>query len=144
MFTPRVAYFNSIVLGSLRQSYDLLSEIYPMVPFSNIVSQHSSVPTFPMYVLTTLTLHFAWNARIMRGGENVKVSRGLRAGSSSKRCSYGVNTRCVGAGRHSPREISSTLPVRRADLHGFTRRETRMYLLRSNASRDLDRTLTGR
>ena len=33
-----------------------------MVHFSKVVTQYSSVPTFPMYVLTTRTLTFAFTS----------------------------------------------------------------------------------
>ena len=66
------------------------------------------------------------------------------AGSSYKRCSPEVITSCVAAGRRSPLDVSSTLPVRRANLRRFTRRSRRWYLPISNALRDLDRTWTGR
>ena len=83
------------------------------------------------------------NARIIRCGEHVKGSRGLRAGFSSHKCSSDVNTRCVEATRRSPRNTSSTLSVRRQDLRRFTRRSRRWYLLFSNALRDSSRVLTG-
>ena len=75
------------------------------------------------------------NAQIIRCGEHVKVSRGLRAGSSLQRCLPEVNPRCVAAGRRSPPDISLTLSVCRADLRRFTRRTKRMYLPRFNALR---------
>ena len=40
------------------------------------------------------------------------------------------------AGGHGPRDMWPTLPARRAERRGFTRRVTRMYLLSSDASRD--------
>ena len=83
------------------------------------------------------------NAQIIRCGEHVKVSRGLRAGSSLQRCLPEVNPRCLAAGRRSPPDIASTLSVRRADLRRFTRRSRRRYHSRSSALRDLDRTWTG-
>ena len=56
------------------------------------------------------------NARILRRREHVKVSAGLRAGTSSKRCSPEVNPRCVAARRRSAHDFSSTSSVRREDL----------------------------
>ena len=44
-------------------------------------------------------------AQILRGGENVKVSRGNMDGSSSKICSLEVKIRCALAGRHSSPDI---------------------------------------
>ena len=67
---------------------------------------------------------------------DVSFSRGLRAGSGSKGCSLGVMTRCVTAGGHSPRDICSTLPARRAGRRRFARSVGRMYLPRSSALRD--------
>ena len=94
----------------------------------------SSSHTLPAYLR---------NARIVRCGEHVQVSRGLRAGSSSKGCSPDVIPRCVVARRRSSRDISLTSSVRRADLRQFTRRSGRRYLLFSNALCDLDRVLMG-
>ena len=93
----------------------------------------SSSHTLPAYLR---------NARIVRRGEHVQVSRGLRAGSSYKGCLPEVIPRCVVAGKRSAPDFSSTSPVRRADLRRFTRRSGRQYHSRSNALRDLDRTLT--
>ena len=73
----------------------------------------------------------------------MQVSRQLRASFTFKRCSPDVNTRCVGATRRSPRDISSTLPVRRANLRRFTRRSRRWYLLCENANELSDRVWMG-
>ena len=94
----------------------------------------SSSHTLPAYLR---------NARIVRCGEHVQVSRGLRAGSNSKGCSPDVIPRCVVARRRSARDVSSTSSVCREDLRRFTRSVRRMYLLCSNASRVLHRTWTG-
>ena len=93
----------------------------------------SSSHTLPAYLR---------NARIVRRGEHVQVSRGLRAGSSSKRGLPEIITRCVVAERRSAPDFSSTLSDRREDLRQFTRRSRRWYHSRSNALRDLDRVLT--
>ena len=83
------------------------------------------------------------SARIVRCGENVKVSGGDKEGSSSQECLPEAIPRCVAACRRSPPDILLTLSVRRADLCRFTRRVTRMYLLCSFALRVSHRTLTG-
>ena len=74
---------------------------------------------------------------------DVSFSRGLRAGSGSKGCSLGVMTRCVTAGGHSPRDICSTLPARRAGRQRFAMSVGRRYMPRSSALRVRHRVLTG-
>ena len=83
------------------------------------------------------------NAGIVRGGEHGSFMCGHEASSSMKGCLLGMHLRCVVSVRHSTRDMCSTLPARCADLRGFTRRSTRMYLLCSNASRISHRVLTG-
>ena len=77
-----------------------------------------------------------------RGSVDVSFIGGNKVGSRSKRCLPEVNPRCLLAGRHSSRDIFSTLPARRADLRGFARSVTRMYRLCSNASCVSHRVLT--
>ena len=51
-------------------TFDLLIELYPMVPFSSVVRQKGSVPPLPMYVLTTPTVLSAthpYSARLPPG-----------------------------------------------------------------------------
>ena len=84
------------------------------------------------------------NAGIVRGGEHGSFTRGDEAISSMKGCSLCILLRCVAPTRRIAREVCSTLPARRVDLSKFTRRFTRMYLPRFNASRVLHRTWTGR
>ena len=54
------------------------------------------------------------NAGIEGRGESVKVSSGHKEACGSKRCSAEVKARCVEADEHAARDISSTLPGRRA------------------------------
>ena len=84
------------------------------------------------------------NPAAERGSVDVSFSGGHKVGSRLKRCSPGVNPRCVLVGGRSSRDILSTLPARRADLRGFTMSVTRMYRLCSNASCVTHRVLTGR
>ena len=79
-----------------------------------------------------------------RGWVDVSFSSSHRVGSRSMRCLLEVLPRCVVAGGHSPRDIRSSLSVRRAHLRKFTRSVRRMYLLWFNALRVLHRTWTGR
>ena len=74
------------------------------------------------------------NAGIVRGGEHGSFMCGHEASSSMKGCLLGMHLRCVVSVRHSTRDMCSTLPARCADLRGFTRRSTRMYLLCKNAN----------
>ena len=83
------------------------------------------------------------NAGIGRHGENVKASRGHKAGSSSKRGLQEVKARCVLAGGHSPRDIWPTFTGSTRQAPGFTRRVPRRYLLCENAIELSDRALTG-
>ena len=78
-----------------------------------------------------------------RGWVDVSFSSSHRVGSRSMRCLLEVIPRCVVAGGHSPRDIRSSLSVRRAHLRKFTRSVRRMYLLWFNASRVSYRVLTG-
>ena len=82
-------------------------------------------------------------SRIVRCGENLKVSGGDKEGSSSQGCLPEAIPRCVAACRRSPPDISLTLSVRRADLCRFTKRVTRMYLLCDNATEPSDRVWMG-
>ena len=75
--------------------------------------------------------------------EHGSFMRGHEASSSMKGCSPCMYLRCVRATRASARDICSTLPARRVDLRGFTRRFTRWYLPRSNALRVSHRTWMG-
>ena len=77
------------------------------------------------------------NAGILRGGEHGSFVRGHTASSSMKGCSLGMTLRCVLPGRHSAREVCSTLPARRNDRSKFTtcRSVGRRYLLCFNALR---------
>ena len=79
------------------------------------------------------------NAGIVRGGEHGSFMCGHEASSSMKGCLLGMHLRCVVSVRHSTRDMCSTLPARCADLRGFTRRSTRMYLLCKNANELSDR-----
>ena len=54
------------------------------------------------------------NPAIGRGSVGVSFSSSHKVGSRLKRCLPEVKIRCVLAGRHSPRDIWSTLPARRA------------------------------
>ena len=83
------------------------------------------------------------NARIVRGGEHGSFMSGHEDSPSMKGCLLGMNLRCVVPVRHSARDMCSTLPARRVDRRRFTRRVTRMYLPRSNASRDSIRVWMG-
>ena len=83
------------------------------------------------------------NAGIERGGEHGSFMSGHEASPSMKGCSLGMKLRCVVPMRRSARVTSSTLPARRVDLRRFTRRFARMYLPRSNASRDSIRVWMG-
>ena len=83
------------------------------------------------------------NAGIERDGEHGSFMSGHEASPSMKGCVLGMNLRCVVPVRHSAPDMCSTLPARCADLRGFTRRSTRMYLLCSNALRDMLRTWMG-
>ena len=73
----------------------------------------------------------------------MKVSAGLREGSSSKGCLPEVSPRCVVAKRRNAWDISSTLSVRRVDLSTFTMSAIRMYLLCNNATELSDRAWMG-
>ena len=79
------------------------------------------------------------NAGIVRGGEHGSFMCGHEASSSMKECLLGMHLRCVVSVRHGARDMCSTLPARCADLRGFTRRSTRMYLLCKNANELSDR-----
>ena len=79
-----------------------------------------------------------------RMSADVSFSGSDRVGSRSKRCLPEAIPRWMAASRHSPRDIWSSLSVRRANLRTFTKRVTRMYLLSLDASRVLHRTKTGR
>ena len=70
--------------GSYLVPIALLIELYPMVSFSSVVPQRGSVPPFPMYVLTTPTLHFA-----------AKIGHGLSlsTGATRQRIPGGGNER---------------------------------------------------
>ena len=78
-----------------------------------------------------------------RGWVDVSFSSSHRVGSRSMRCLLEVIPRCVVAGGHSPRDIRSSLSVRRAHLRKFTRSVRRMYLLWFNALRVSYRVLMG-
>ena len=83
------------------------------------------------------------NAGIERGGEQGSFIRGHEASPSMKGCLLGMNLRCVVPVRRSARDLCSTLPARRVDLSRFTMAVTRMYLPRSDASRDSIRVFLG-
>jgi hypothetical protein len=129
--------------GSSPRHLLLLTPNSRSLPMVRIAPKHWSCCNEPPSSFSHhLPVHLR-SARIVRCGENVKVSGGDKEGSSSQGCLPEAIPRCVAACRRSPPDISLTLSVRRADLCRFTRRVTRMYLLCSFALRVSHRTLTG-